>query len=188
MQHPRGGRQVLVAPELRRGQAGIDADCLARIDLVTGAGISSGVDGAEVRLLQHPSLHARDEEVLRNELTIVAARAHLEEADVLAAHLTCELRAEVDLLRRGIGAQPDAPAEERLNLRAAGAVACEVEERRAVEEEVAAFRKEEREAGEVDLTLIDFGLREVGVDGQVRADSRRRVVEQIEPRVRLLLR
>ena len=155
---------------------------------IAGAGISSGVDRAEVGLLQHAPFHARDQEVLRNELAIVVARANLEEADVLTAHLSGELRSEVDLLRCGVSAEPDAPAEERLNLRTAGAVAREVEERRAVEEEVAALGEEEREAREVDLPLIDLGLREVGVDRQVRADSRRRVVEEIEPGVGVLLR
>ena len=156
--------------------------------VVARAGISSGVDRAEVGLLQDAPLDARNREVLGDELTVLVSRSDVEEADVLAAHLSGELRAEVDLLRRRVRAQTDPPAEEGLNLRTARAVAGEVEERRAVEEEVAALGKEEREARQVDLTLIDLGLREVGVDGQVCADSRRRVVEEVEPGVGLLLR
>ena len=43
---------------------------------------------------------------------------------------------------------------------------------RAIEEEIAALGKEQRKAGEVDLALIDLGLREVGVDGEVGAHER----------------
>ena len=45
-------------------------------------------------------------------------------------------------------------------------VAAEIEERGAVEEEVALLGKEQRVAREVDLPLVDFRLREVGVDGE----------------------
>ncbi len=111
------------------------------------------------------------------------AGAHVQEADVLAAHLAGELGAEVDPLRPRVGAQADAAAEERLHLLGAQAVAAgagEVEERGAVEEEVAPLGKEEGEAREVDLALIDLGLREVGVDRQVGAQAGRRVVEEVD--------
>ena len=56
---------------------------------------------------------------------------------------------------------------------------------------VAPSRKKSRFSGknseklrEVDLPLIDLGLREVGVDRQVRAQARRRVVEDIDAGVR----
>src|SRR6185436_13485860 len=64
-----------------------------------------------------------------------------------------------------------------------GARARKVEERRTVEEEVALLRIEQREAGEVHLPLVHLGLREVGVDRQVRAERRRRVIEKIDARL-----
>ena len=116
-------------------------------------------------------------------LVVVVAGAHVQEADVLAAHLAGELGAEVDPLRTRVGAEADAAAEERLHLLGAQAVAAgagEVEEGGAVEEEVAPLGKEQREARQVDLALIDLGLREVGVDREVGAQARRRVVEEVD--------
>src|SRR6185503_18277035 len=84
------------------------------------------------------------------------------------------------------GAEADAPAEERNHLVAApaevlrGRIADEVEEGGAVEEEIAPLGKKQREAGEVDLSLIDLDLREVCIYGQVRANGGRGVVKEID--------
>jgi hypothetical protein len=72
----------------------------------------------------------------------------VQQTDVLGAHLAGDLGTEVDFLRRADRAQADAPAEERDDLIVVGAaapaeaeslvpVAAEVEERGAVEKEVA---------------------------------------------------
>ena len=164
----------------------------------TGAGkprVTARVQGADVGLLQQAPLHPRHREVLADE-AVVLARPHVQEPDVLRAGLAGHLRAEVDLLRRAVGAQADAAAEERDDALVVGppeaeevvvafGIAGEVEEGRAVEEEVALLGKEQREAREVDLPLIDFGLREVGVDGEVGPQQRRQVVEEVDARARV---
>ena len=60
-------------------------------------------------------------------------------------------------------------------------VAGEVEERRAVEKEVALLGEEQRITREIGLPLIDFGLCEIGVDGEVGAQQRRRVKKRSMP-------
>ena len=55
---------------------------------------------------------------------------------------------------------------------AAGAAAREVEHAAAFEEEVALLGKEQVEARQVDLLLVDLDLREVGVDGEVGGEVR----------------
>jgi hypothetical protein len=112
----------------------------------------------------------------------------VQQADVVAAHLSCNLGSDVDLLRRPELVQPDAPAEEGIDQQIVRpARAGEVEECGAVEEEVAALGKKQREPGQVDLALIDLGLREIGVDGQIGADARRHVVEEVETGVAVAL-
>ena len=48
----------------------------------------------------------------------------------------------------------------------------EIEERDSLEKKSALFRKQQRKAREVDLPLVDFGLREVRVDGEVQLQLR----------------
>jgi hypothetical protein len=134
----------------------------------------------------------RDREVLADKAVIVAG-PHVEDADVLARKLAGRFRAEQDFLLVAAIAEADAAAEERVDdqIRAevrvvlavvpagARARAREVEEGRAVEEEIAFLRIEQREARQVHLALVDLRLREVGIDRQVRAERRRRVVEEV---------
>ncbi|MFN7983546.1 MAG: hypothetical protein U0Q11_17000 [Vicinamibacterales bacterium] len=49
--------------------------------------------------------------------------------------------------------------------------AAEIEDALSFEKELALFRKEQREPGEVHLLFIDFDLREVGVVGEVRGQA-----------------
>ena len=139
-----------------------------------------------------PVFQPRDREVLADKAVIVAG-PHVEDADVLARKLAGRFRAEQDFLLVAGIAEADAAAEERVDdqIRAevrvvlavvpagARARAREVEEGRAVEEEIAFLRIEQREARQVHLALVDLRLREVGIDRQVRAERRRRVVEEV---------
>ena len=65
------------------------------------------------------------------------------------------------------------------SLRAGRAAAREVEDAAPFEEEIALLREEQAEARQVHLLLVDFDLREVGVDrevgGEVRGDAVLRV-------------
>ena len=83
--------------------------------------------------------------------------------------------------------QADAPAEEQPHVlrrvlppaaaaasatAAATAAAAELEDAGVLEEEVALLGKEQAEARQVDLLLVGFDLREVGVDGEVPGRGR----------------
>ena len=84
--------------------------------------------------------------------------------------------------RAGIG-QADPPAEEQVGLdrrrgeRAAGA---HLELAGVLQEEVALLGKEQAEAGQVHLLLVDFDLREVGVVGDVEVHAAGDAVFQVE--------
>ena len=117
----------------------------------------------------------------------------MEKPHVLAAHLPGDLRAEVDLLWGAVGAQPDTAAVERQDAITAAEVPLatgtrKVEEGRAVQKEIPALLKEQREAREVHLPLIDFGLGEVRIDREIGSQQWRRIVEEVEPRARVEVR
>src|SRR5207237_377409 len=164
--------------------------------MATGVRIATCVRGADVRLAHQPMLQARDREVLADE-TVLGAGAYVQDANVLTGKLSGSFCPVEDLLLVARVGEADAAAEERVDdqvaarflaaeaAAAAGASAGarEVEERRAVEEEVALLRVEQREARQVYLPLIDLGLCEVGVDRQVRAQRRRRIVKEVDARI-----
>src|SRR5207244_3299639 len=68
--------------------------------------------------------------------------------------------------------EADSPAVEQCRRIAAGP-SSEIEDALVLQEEIALLRKEEAEAGEVDLLLIRFDLCEVGVVGQVGGEPAR---------------
>ena len=182
MQEPASEAEVLIPSEAARGEAEVETSRL-RAAGPRCARRTAREQPAEVGLLEQAPLHAGGREVLADEpLLVLVAGADVQKAHVLTAHLAGELRADVDALRACVGAETDAAAEERLHLLAAEPVAVgagEVEERSAVQEEVATLREEEREAREIDLALIDLRLREVGVHGDVGAQTGRGVVEHV---------
>jgi hypothetical protein len=57
-----------------------------------------------------------------------------------------------------------------------------------LQEEVALLGKEEGEAGQVELAVVDLGLREVRVEGEAGGEGRREVVAQVAARVPVPLR
>jgi len=87
-----------------------------------------------------------------------------------------------------VGVEADAAREERDDGDVAvGDVleAREVEKRGAFEKEPALLGKEQRVLREIDLPLIDFGLREVRVDGEIGAQRRRDAVVQVGASIRI---
>jgi len=119
--------------------------------------------------------HTQRGEILARRRT-VACRPDLHQPDVLFPRGARQLDAVVNLLRIAVRVEANPPREERHDgdsasapeVEAARFKAGEVEIRRALEEESPLLRKEQRVLGEVDLPLIDLGLREVGVDRDVR--------------------
>ena len=152
---------------------------------VRGARVPPTEEGADVGLPQHTALHTGHGEVLAEGVTLLS-RTDLQEADVLFAGLAAQPRSDVDFLRQAVLVQTDPPAEERLHsdVRLLPATPeIEIEERRAVQEEVAFLWKKQGKPREVHQPLIDFRLREVGIDGQVRPQARCHVVEEVDSHV-----
>ena len=141
--------------------------------------IAPCVQATDVRLREDAPAHAPDGELFADRAVVVAG-AHVQKAHVLTAHLSRELAAVVDGLRRAAGGESNASAEERVDDEVAAERAAKRKERRPVEEEVSLLGKEQREAGEIHLPLIDLGLREVGVHGEDAAQAGRRTVEHID--------
>ena len=74
-----------------------------------------------------------------------------------------------DRNRLAVVADADAAAEEQIDF----AGVADAEEAGVLEEERPLLREEQVEAIEVDLLIVDFDLREVGVDGGVERQARR---------------
>ena len=108
---------------------------------------------------------------------------HVEQADVELPGLAGDAAAADDRNRFAVVADADAAAEEQVDLTRIA----DAEEAGVLEEERALLRKEQLEAIEVDLLIVDFDLREVGVDGGVERQARRDAVLQVDAEVEICL-
>ena len=136
---------------------------------------------------QNVPLDAADEEVLLVDERREIAGADVQHADVGAADRPGQLDADVE---RNLAAleQSDRPAEERVDVgsrlgnasRRLGSGAGEGEDAGPFEKERSLLGKEQREARQVDLTGVHFGLAEVGVERRRQLQARRDVVEDVE--------
>src|SRR5262245_55934689 len=169
--------EVLRAEEGGRPEQKIGAGCVHGV-LAGATRIAAGEKRADIRLSEHAVLGAASQKVLADQGALLSS-AHVHGPHVVPANLPRKLAADVDLLRIA-GVQPDAPREERQQRVVAVGAALKVEEGRSVEKEVTFLREELRKPFEVGEPLIDFGLREVGIDGQVGAHARRRAVKNVE--------
>src|SRR5882672_7611048 len=91
----------------------------------------------------------------------VIARTDLEHTEVERSSLSRELRSVIDRLRDAKIIKADPTAEKRHN--SVARLAREIEDTFTFEKECALLGKEQRESCQIHLPLIDFGLREVGV-------------------------
>ena len=110
---------------------------------------------------------------------LVVARLHVEEPDVEVSGLARHAAAPQDRDGLAVVGEADAPAEEQLHL----ARVAHREEPGVLEEERALLGKEQVEAIEVHLLVVDLDLGEVGVDGAVDREARRDGVLQVAPDV-----
>ena len=104
-------------------------------------------------------------------------RAHREQSEVGAvANFPGQSQTAVDRDLFASGSNPDASGEEQLNLtrRSDGKLS------RILQEERALFRKEQAEAVQIHLQVVDFDLREVGVVRRVERQAWRERVLQVE--------
>ena len=112
---------------------------------------------------EHPPLDADHGEVLPKGATFfvlgLVPGLDLQDADIERPGLAGQLATEVDPLRSVVFVEPD-PATLEGN-QGLAAPAGEIKEEAAVEKEVALFRKQQREAGEIELARVDLGLRKV---------------------------
>src|SRR5262249_21437078 len=174
-------RAILVAANRRRGEAGVASDqCV-----VAGAGrIAVRDDAADPGLLEDVAADACRKEILPRDRAAgqrgVGKRTRLdvEHADVVVTLASGELRAYTDW-HGEVLEQTDPPAEERPDV---GRIdqAGDVEYAGAFKKERALFRKEQRKAGQVHLAEVGFGLGEVGVDRERRAETWREVLEDVQ--------
>ena len=152
-------------------------------------------DHADAGFLEHVRRQASDEGRTRVDVH-EPILANSQRAHIPSAHPTAQLAAVFEVHRRARRAQAQSSREERPSIVLAGrrarAVAAaadssELEEVGVVEEEVALLRKEEVEAGQVDLPVVHFGRRKVGVHRQRRVERRRHPIEGVERRLEVRL-
>ena len=139
------------------------------------------VDGADGGLLEDAPLHAGHRKVLSGKgpaahiRRLDFRRVHVDESELVLPGLAPQAGGVVD---RDLLAfeQSDAPAEVGL-----GPVGRrEVENARALDEEVALFRETEREPREVEPALVDLRFGKVRVHAHARPQARREVVVDVE--------
>ena len=120
-----------------------------------------------------------------------SAGVHVEQTDRCPSDLPGQPSAGIDrhdaILRADL-VEADPPAEEEKRREAGTARArtrartraAEVEDPLPLQEELALFRKEQREACQVHLLFVDFDLGEIGVVGEISGQVLRQAVLQIE--------
>ena len=192
---PQVEAQVLAALEGRGREAEVGADQV----VVAGAvGVASGDDEAHRRLGEDVAADSGRQEILAVQgpdgivhlERVHRSGLHVEKAQVVVAHPARELgpRRYRHLLPLD---EADPAREEGDEVDVGGAEARDIVSAGSFQEELTFLRKEQREAREVDLPLVRFGLREIGVDGQhgreVRSDVLGHVQAGLEPGVTLLL-
>ena len=153
-----------------------------------------GEDGADVRLLEQVALDASDEEIL----VVDDGRSSSRRSPVRTSSTPTSVRptVPVSLTPASIGTSwpPSRPICRLKNGKHVGAGrrnaagglrpgAGEAEHAGAFQKERALLGKQQREARQVDLPRVDFGLAEVGVERAGQLQAGRDVVEQVEPRL-----
>ena len=126
----------------------------------------------------------RHREVVRGGNALDGTRLHVEKAEVRVARLARQAGAEQDGDDLAVGTQSDAPAEEHLD----GPRITHGELAGVLEEERPLLRKEQVEAVEVDLKIVDLDLREVGVVGCVEGQAGSHAVLEIHTELAVRLR
>src|SRR5687767_2387138 len=130
---------------------------------------------AHRRSVRQIAADANDGEVAAGQTIVVVVRLHVEQADVVLARFSRQASAAEDRNRFAVRADADAPAEEQVDFTGIA----DGEEAGVLEKEGALLGKEQIEAIEVHLLVVDLDLREVRVDGGIEHEARRQAVFQI---------
>ena len=104
---------------------------------------------------------------------------HVHEANVEAVDFSGEPPAGADWHQVTVIVEPDAPAEEEINLLALA----NAKEVGVLLKERPLLRKAQVETCQVDLLVVDFDLREIGVVGRVEVQAGRHAKFRVEPEV-----
>ena len=130
-------------------------------------------DAAHLRPGQDVAAVAADEEVLPGAAERGLCR-DVHRSDVVASGLARQPGPAHDRDRLAGVRQPDPPREEEVGEAPEPAAAgADAEHAGVLEKEVPLLRKEEGEAGQVDLLLVHLHLREIGVQGEVQVQGRK---------------
>jgi len=173
---------------------------------------------SDIRIAEDIPANPRDAEVVtvRGERIANQARCltrlHVEKPNIVLPHAARQSPASNHGDRNAFFREPDATAEEEKHVVAAGLTASQIGRRRhraerrlklrhprvrgraeakdagVFEKKVTLFRKQQAEAGQVDLLDIRFYLREVGVQGEVQAESASDGELGIEPAIEMRAR
>ena len=141
--------------------------------------------GADVRPVGQVLPHPGHREVLARDRVLVAQLAdrrglHVEEPDVrVVADPARQPPPAADRNLLAVLAEPDAAAEEHVDRTRLS----DREQPRVLEEERPLLGKEQREAVQVDLLVVDLDLGEVGVCGQVEGHAGGDAVLQVRPQI-----
>ena len=162
--------------------------------MIRAVGILVQEHHADVGVGEDVAAHPQRREV-GGRAAVLLALLDVERADRPVADASGEARPGQQ--RNGIARrrQADLPAEEEDHVlrrvlapaattaaatTAAGVARAELEHAGVLEEEIALLGEEQVEARQVDLLLVGFDLREVGVDGEVPRQARRHAVLHVE--------
>jgi hypothetical protein len=92
---------------------------------------------------------------------------HIQQADAPGTLAAGQPGSPIDGHHGAGGADAQAPGEERLEQGSAGRIETEFEDAVVFEKELAFLREEQGETGEIDLLIVDLGVGEVRVVGQI---------------------
>src|SRR4030095_13895025 len=177
--------QVLPSTERGRGESEIRT---ARLTIGDGSAtrVPHRIERPYVGLTEHPPLDTADEEILSKNSTLFTGM-DFQQTHVKIANLPEKLATKIDPLRVPVLVKADASGKEREDVGVVGALeisadvgAGEIEKERPIEKEIALLWKQQREAREIDLPLVDFRLGKVGVHRQIGSKARRDAIEHIE--------
>ena len=133
-----------------------------------GGALTIDENAADIRSLQNVSLDPQHGELIagnseaRCSLTEFAG-LHLQEADVVSTDSSGDFCTVVNWHRRAVVSQSDSAREESLVL----SFTAKEKDAGVLQKEIAFFGEEDGEAAEIDYLIIDLGLTEVGICGEL---------------------
>jgi len=152
-----------------------EIDAVERIAAAAGR-IASRDDAADGRLLTETAITASHEDILGSE-TIRRFLSYGKHAQRISPYLAGESGARLQINGLAVCREPDGSRKKRSPILRQTA---ELEDFAVLEEEIPLLRKKQRKPREIDLTIVDVGRREVGVERECADERGRDAPESIE--------